>query len=163
MSNPCLNQPLDDFDATQNHPVGYQINLGGQIFRYVYNAGADTLAVGDFVCFSTNSTYGNISGTVATCMHNGTAGVAAGVAQSAATTATYLWVQTGGKGRKALVTDGGVAEGDGLVINGGTSPDDTVDTMADGEEECVCGWALDADTGSAQPAGAYTVATEKNW
>jgi hypothetical protein len=155
---------FDSIDSAAVHPLGTLVEGPvGRKYRYVYNAGADTLAAGEVCCFHTTNTYGHITGTVATSMNNGTAGIAAGVAQAAIPTTKYGWLQTSGDGVQALTTDAGVAQGDYLVVNGGTSPDGTVDTMADGEEECVFAVALAADSSTTQTAGTYTLNAERNW
>lgn len=158
------NIEFGSFGTTQYHPLGYRVQVGGKTYRYAYNAGADTLAAGEVVgWYKTTPVYGHITGTVATFMDNGTAGLGVGVALSAAPAANFCWIQTQGVGEQALTTDGGVAQGDGLVVNGGTSPDGTVDTMADGEEELVFGWALAADSSTTQTAGSYTLNSERHW
>lgn len=42
-------------------------------------------------------------------------------------------------------TDGGVVDGDALVCDGGGTETFIADTAADGEEECIFGWALADD------------------
>ena len=160
-----LNLPLTEYDTTKTHPLGDKVQIGSKSYRYCYNAGADTLAAGEIVGQHTNSTYGNVTGTVATFVDGtSTCGLGLGMAMSAAPTLNYLWVQTGGANDVAITTDGSVAEGDGLVVEGGASPDGTLDTMADGEEEMVIGVAIDADTsGSAMAIGTAVLSMDKNW
>lgn len=66
-----------------------------------------------------------------------------GVAQSAISTGNYGWVLVSGVGE--VRTDGSVSAADFLVLH---SADHEADTMADGEEEQVFGFALEADTGT---------------
>ena len=70
-------------------------------------------------------------------------------------TVTVKNVRTGED--RLAVTDGNVVAGDPLVIDGGGTPVGATDTMADGEEEGVCGFALDADSGTTQLLGSYTI------
>lgn len=160
-----LNMPLTEFDTTKVHPLGYKVQLGSKTYRYCYNAGVDTLAAGEIVGQHTNSTYGNVTGTVATFVDGtSTCGLGLGMAMSAAPTLNYFWAQTGGANDVAITTDGGVAEGDWVVVEGGASPDGTLDTMADGEEEMVIGIAIDADTaGNAMAIGTAVLSMDKNW
>jgi len=64
-----------------------------------------------------------------------------GVFQNAVTAGNYGWILVNGYGE--VRTDGGVAAGDYLVPH---SADHEADTMADGEEEQVFAFALEADT-----------------
>jgi hypothetical protein len=66
-----------------------------------------------------------------------------GVAQSAIDTGNYGWVLVSGIGE--VRTDNGVAAADYLV---GHTVDHEADTMADGEEEQVFAFALEADSGT---------------
>lgn len=65
-----------------------------------------------------------------------------GVAQSAIDTGNYGWVLVSGIGE--VRTDNGVSAADYLVGHG----DHEADTMADGEEEQVFAFALEADSGT---------------
>lgn len=160
-----LNMPLTEYDTTKVHPLGYKVEFGGSTYRYAYNAGADTLAAGEIVGQHTNSTYGNVTGTVATFVDGAVSsiGLGIGMAMSAAPTLNYCWVQTGGKNEKALTTDGNVAEGDPLTVAGTTSPDGTVLKMVDGAEEAVIGWAIDADSSTSQAVGTAVLSMDQFW
>ena len=57
---------------------------------------------------------------------------------------SFGYIQKGGFCAN-ITTDGGVAQGDSLVMDGGGTVGKVADTMADGEEECVFGNALAAD------------------
>lgn len=142
---------LTDFgtDKTKFPPLGTPFQQEGAWYAAVYNAGADTAVAGEFCSpFNTTPVNGHVSVTGATMLDNGTAGVMAGKCMSAAPTLNYFFVQCGGYASDAL-TDGGVAAGEHCVMDGGTTPSGALDTMADGEEECVCFVADAADSGTA--------------
>lgn len=164
MSAPGININFTEFGTDQLHPLGTKADgPAGCSYRYVKHIGADTAAAGKWANMA--ATYGTVTMTAATAIINGvsTVALAAGVYQSAMTTNTYGWVQTSGPGQQALTTDGGVAAGDPLVIDGGATAVGVTDTMADGEEESICGWALAADSSTTQTAGTYYVSTERFW
>ena len=132
----------------------------GRHFRYIKQVGATTSAVGEVAAAASSGTYGEVSRTAATSVVNAVSTVAVprGVFQSVLATNKYGFIQSIGDGRVALaVTDGNVAAGDPLVIDGGATCVGAVDTMADGEEESVFGDAMTADSGTTQPAGSYTL------
>lgn len=143
------------------HPVGFVAeDQYGREFMFVCQMGATSSAVGEWAQASTTATRGQVTRTAATSLVNAVSTVALGVGvfQSILAVGQYGWVQISGDGRKALaVTDGSVAAGDPLVIDGGATCVGATDTMADGEEESVCGWALAADSGTTQTAGTYTI------
>ena len=139
-------------------------NALGLPFMFVKQIGATTSAAGEWAAMATTgisvSTIGYVSRTAATSLVNAvsTVALAAGVFQSALATGSFGWVQIGGVGVTALaVTDTNIAAGDPLVIDGGATPVGATDTMADGEEESCCGFALTADNGSVQDAYTYTI------
>jgi len=132
----------------------------GRPFMFVKQVGATSSAVGEWANMASSGTMGEVSRTAATSLINAVSTVAlcAGVFQSIAAVDTYCWIQIGGVGVKTLaVTDGNVAAGDPLVIDGGATAVGATDTMADGEEESCCGFALAADSGTTQLAGSYTI------
>lgn len=137
----------------------------GSLFRLVKQMGATASAAGEWAHFASSGTYGEVSRSAATALINAvsTVAVPAGVFQSALASGSFGWLQTKGLGLKDLTTDGGVAAGDPLVIDGGATAVGATDTMADGEEESVCGTALAADTSTTQTAGTYTINCEKFW
>ena len=157
----------DVFTSSTNlpHPVGTIVeNQYGDRFMFCKQIGATSSAVGEWAAAATTgvsiATRGYVSRTAATSVVNAvsTVALAVGVFQSIAAVGTWCWVQISGLGVKTLaVTDGGVAAGDPLVIDGGATPVGATDTMADGEEESICGWALDADSGTTQLLGSYTI------
>lgn len=160
-----FNSPLTTIDTARKHPLGTRrTGAQGRVYRYGYNAGADTLAAGEIVGQHTNSTYGNVTGTVATFVDgSSTAGLGLGMALAAIPTTNWGWFQTNGPNDVDITTDTGIAEGDMLVVEGGASPDGTIDTMADGEEEMVIGVAIDADAAALQVAGTAVLSMDQFW
>lgn len=148
------------------HPLGTRIEgPGGQVYRYVYNAGADTLAAGEMVGPSiAGAAYGKITGTAADWM-DGTSStaVAQGMALAAVPTANYCWIQSGGPNQAAITSDGNVTAGDALGIAGTTSPDGTVLPIGDGTEENVCGLALADDSTTTLAVGSVSLSCERWW
>ncbi len=124
-------------------------------YRYWHNAGADATIVGDAAAHK--GTYGQVSVTSGDGVINAVSTVAwcAGIAQAVIASGYCGWFQTKGPGQVAAVTDTGIAAGDPLVIDSGATPVGILDTMADGEEEGVLGYALAADSGSSQAANTY--------
>ena len=157
----------DVFTSATNipHPVGTVVfNQYGDRFMFVKQIGATSSAVGEWAAAATTgvsiATRGFVTRTAATSLVNAvsTVGLAVGVFQSVLATDNWGWVQISGLGVTTLaVTDGNVAAGDPLVVDGGASPIGATDTMADGEEESICGWALAADSGTTQLLGSYTI------
>lgn len=161
-----FNSPLTTIDTERKCPLGTsRLGASGRKYRYGYNAGADTLAVGEVVGNHTNSTYGNITGTVATFVDGAISsiGIGVGVAKAALPTTTYGWFQTDGPNDDAITTDGNVAEGDLLTVAGTTSPDGTILKMVDGAEEAVIGLAIDADSSTSQVAGTAILDMDRRW
>lgn len=135
-------------------------NEYGDRFMWVYNAGATTGAAGKFAgVFSTTPARGHVSMTTTTQVVNGvsTGGYSAGVFQASPATTVYSWIQISGIGVTAGVTDGGIAAGDPMVVDGAGSPDGVMETMADGEEENVAGYAFAADSSTTLAAGNYSI------
>lgn len=136
---------LDRADATAAVLLGQlHTDLLGRKFRYIkYDDGSGNIAAiaGGGVSFLDSSLWvvtGDIS--------DASPVQPAGFTQAALTNGQYGWMQTGGKNRVAITTDGGVADGHALVLDSGN--DNDVDTMADGEEEQVIGFATEADSGT---------------
>ena len=132
----------------------------GRRFMWCINEGATTSASGEWANCGTTGTVGYVSRTAASSLINAvsTVALAAGVFVSAIAQNSYGWIQISGTGWKALATtDGNVAAGDPLVIDGGATAVGATDTMADGEEESCCGFALAADSGTTQTAGTYSI------
>ena len=149
-------------DSTPRYNVGQKVfdTATGRWFAYIKQVGATTSAVGEIAAGASSGTYGEVSRTAASSLVNAVSTVALprGVFQSILATNKYGFIQTIGDGRVTLaVTDGNVAAGDPLVIDGGATCVGAVDTMADGEEESVFGVAMTADSGTTQPAGSYTL------
>jgi hypothetical protein len=139
-------------------------NQYGDRFMFVKQIGATSSAVGEIAQAATTgisiATRGYVSRTAATSLVNAvsTVALAVGVFQSILATNAFGWVQITGLGVTTIaVTDGGVAAGDPLVIDGGATCVGAVDTMADGEEEACFGYALDADSGTTQLLGSYVL------
>lgn len=147
------------------HPVGTIVeNQYGDRFMLCKQIGATTSAVGEWAAAATTgisaATRGYVSRTAATSLVNAvsTVALAVGVFQGVAAVGAFCWVQISGLGVSILaVTDGAIAAGDPLVIDGGATCVGATDTLADGEEESLAGWALDADSGTTQVAGSYTI------
>lgn len=135
-------------------------NEYGDRFMWCKQEGATTSAAGEWANCGTTGLRGYVSRTAASSLINAVSTVAlcAGVFQSAVAQNSYCWIQISGVGVTALATtDGSVAAGDPLVIDGGATAVGATDTMADGEEESCCGFALAADSGTVQTAGTYTI------
>lgn len=129
-----------DYDSYVLDQV-YFVPSTGKYYRFVYNAGADTIVAADVVgWFATTPAFGHVSSTSGTMNSTSFAGI--GVASIATT--KYGFLQVGGP-CTAITTDGGVAKNDWLVTDGTT---DRADTMASGEEHLVWGYALEDDTSS---------------
>ena len=147
MTAPCFLDPTQANESVNTGSLGSLYAWEGGEYVWVHNAGADAIAAGDVVCwFLTTPAAGHVSVTGATALDNGTAGMVAGVAVGAISAGSYGFLLVRGITTVGITTDGAVAKGDRLVVNGGTTPDGTVDTMADGEEECVFATALDDDS-----------------
>jgi len=132
--------------TTQQFPLGKKVeDQLGNVYRYVQNIAADTLALADgqVVYLADDGEW-----IVTRDFTGGSAvgGRVVGVAISTVAYGSYGWIQTAGI-HDAVYTDGGVAAGDYLV---GHSVDGEADTMADGEEEQVFGQALADDTATGQ-------------
>lgn len=158
--------PFTSIDSTKVHPLGHRVVAnGGVVYRYAYNAGADTLAAGELLGFSqTGNTYGYVSGTAADIIDStssATPGV--GIACAAIPTAKYGWVQTAGPNQYAMTSDGNVAVGSSVSMGGTTSPDGTLILTADGAEEHFCGVALAADSGTTCAVGSIVLGCDKFW
>lgn len=154
MASPGININFTDFGTDKLHPLGFKAeDANGGVWRYSYNAGAATLAVGKGVCQHTNGTAFNGSNTVATSLGTtlGTVPTCIGIAAAAVPTLNYCWLQIKGPNQMALVTDSGVVAGDFLVIDGGGTPSYQFDTLAAGEEHAAVGWVTSDDSGTSQP------------
>ena len=142
-----LTQALTFSGSTALHAMGtiYFDYENAKAYRYSKVAAAvtnDVIAITESVCadsggvFYVNNDFAEGTGLgVATPM---------GVAISQISEGYYGWMQVGGVA--TVITDGSVAAGEALVLD--SSNDGDVDTMADGEEEQVFGFATadDADT-----------------
>ena len=161
-----LMSPLTSIDSSAVHPLGTRIEAnGGVVYRYAYNAGADTLAAGEVIGFSqTTPTYGYISGT-ATDIIDGSSSCAfaMGIALAAIPTTKYGWVQTAGPNQAAITTDGNVAVGSSVTMGGTTSPDGTLIPFGAGTEEMIAGHALAADSGTTSAVNTIVLNCDKFW
>lgn len=139
-------------------PSGYPVN-----YVRVKHIGADTATVGKLAGFAT--TFGTVSMTAATIIDTtlGTIATPAGMYVSALTTNTWGWLQCDGPGVTAGVTDGGIAAGDFICMDGGASPDGVMETLAAGEEASKAGYALDADSGTSQVAETFILCCGQYW
>lgn len=132
---------LDQSNTAAKFPLGIlAMDQKGNIFRYVQNIEADSIAIADGTCVYGTTTPGVVSPDFTG--GNGITTNVVGVGIGAIAAGSYGWIQVSGY-HDAVKTDAGVAAGDFLV---GHSVDGEADTMADGEEEQVFGQALAADT-----------------
>lgn len=153
-------------DTTAVHPLGHRVTAnGGCVYRYAYNAGADTLAAGEAIGFSqTTPTYGYISGTAADIIDGSSSvGIAMGIACAAVPTTKYGWVQTAGPNQYAITTDGNVAAGSALTMGGTTSPDGTLIPMGAGTEEQVVAHAIAADSSTTSAVNTIILNCDVRW
>ncbi len=158
--------PKTSFDSTAVNPLGHRVvGNNGKVYRYAYNAGADTWVAGELLGFSqTGATYGYCSGTAADIVDStssATPGV--GIALAAIPTTKYGWVQTEGPNEVAMTSDGNVAIGSSVSMGGTTSPDGTLILTADGAEEHFCGMAVAADSGTTCAIGSIVLGCDKFW
>lgn len=127
----------------------------GRAFRYIRAEDA-ALAAGDVTCYAfdgsdidgwevTNTATSAIDSALAT------VNICAGVAVGTVADASYGFVQVSGLCGN-VTTDGGVAAGDNLVVNGAGTPDGVADTAVAGEEHAVFGLALAADVSTSVDA-----------
>jgi hypothetical protein len=116
-------------------------DTSGNVYRFVLVVDAD-LEDGDLVypasTDATSVTNDYTGGSGLTVKGCGVAIAAVDISE-----APYVWVQVGGVA--TVRSDGSVAAGEAVI---GHTVDGEVDTMADGEEELVVGFALEADSGS---------------
>lgn len=128
-------------DTAAKFPLGIlAMDQKGNIFRYVQNIAADSIAIADGTCVYPTTTSGVVSPDFTG--GNGVTGKVVGVGIGAIAAGSYGWIQVSGY-HDAVKTDAGVGAGDALI---GHTVDGEADTMADGEEEFVFGFALAADT-----------------
>lgn len=142
-----------------DHPRGLYYDENGGIFRYVLAEDA-ALAVLDVLCYATNygandvhqgasvRQQGEVTNTSTSAIDGTLASVnaCAGVAMGTVTDNYYGYAQV--SGLASAKTDGGVAAGNSLVVDGGNTPNGQFDTAAAGEEHAVAGYALAADVGT---------------
>ncbi len=112
----------------------------GNIYRYIQNIAADSVAIADGTCVYGTTTWGVVSPDFTG--GNGITTNVVGVGIVAIAAGSFGWIQVSGY-HDAVLTDAGVSAADFLV---GHSVNGECDTMADGEEEQVFGQALTADT-----------------
>jgi len=126
---------VTDTSTTAQNGLGVLRFEGSKVYRYV--KAADAITQRAVVSFDGNDAAGTDDWTVI----KGSADVVtpAGVAVGAIASGSYGWIQVGGI--VSCIGDGSVSALDAVVSNG----DGTVDTMADGEEEQVIGFALEDD------------------
>jgi len=157
MSDPCTSyDPFTTSKATSaGLPLGTKIRrehpTTGEMatFVWVYNVDLATTAGSVLTLASATSAYtvsGDRSGGSAV-----SAIKAVGVAVGAIGAGEYGYIMCEGT-HPGVYTDGGVAADDPLVPH---TVDGEADTMADGEEEQVFGWALADDSGTTESCYAY--------
>lgn len=141
-------------DTTPRMTVGalYQDNATGDIYRYVKNGGADTTVATKIACSKAGagSGAGVGRGVVTMTVADVTSGTLGTV-----TRGVGLWVAAIATGKYGLIlvvseychvyTDGGVVDGDYLVVDGGGTETFIADTAVAGEEHAVFGHALADD------------------
>lgn len=118
----------------------------GEIYQYVKNGGADTTVATKLACNKAAATRGVKTMTQAD-VTSGTLGTitrACGIWQ-AAIPLNYYGVLLVVSDYADVFTDGGVVDGDYLVVNGGATEDFLADTAVAGEEHGVFGVALADD------------------
>lgn len=148
MAGPGMNINFTEYDTTQYHPLGALVEDGINVYMYVKNDSADTNgAVGKMACAKAASAYGKVT-MKASEVTSGTLGTVTkpfGIFMSALPFTNFGWIQVRGR-TTALVTDGGVVDGDYLVCDGGGTETFIADTAIAGEEHGVIGRALSDDT-----------------
>ncbi len=128
----------------------------GREFFYGKNEGTASTVAGQAVgAFLTTPAVGAVSMLATTVVECGLGSVmpVAGIALSVVAEDEFGWFQTKGVNLVALVTDGGVAEGDGLVVDGGATPTFDFDTAIAGEEHGIVAYALADDTSTSLAVG----------
>ena len=129
--------------ASDDHGVGNVFeSKDGKKYKWVEVVDVD-LAIGYVVCpASTDGTKvtADVSGGSQLALRG--IGVALGTVDIS--DKKYAFIQVAGVAD--VYSDGSVAAGEAVVADSGTNG--LADTMADGEEEQVFGWALEADSGS---------------
>jgi hypothetical protein len=119
--------------------------LNGKWYRYVYNAGADTIVAGDVVgYFSTTPVFGHVSSTAASILIEviTSSGWTCGVGVASIATAKYGFLEVAGPCTN-VTTDTNVAAGSAIILDGTT---DRAAPVAAGEEHLVFGNSLAADS-----------------
>lgn len=126
--------------TTKKHNLGELVKDDeGNIYRYVQNIAADSVAIADGTCVYLRDADDWI---VTPDISNGLTALVEGVGIGAIAAGSYGWILVSGF-HDAVKTDNGVAAKDPLV---GHSTDGEADTMAAGEEGIVFGIATSADT-----------------
>jgi len=116
-------------DTAELNTVGtfWRDDSTGTGYVYVKNAGADTCAVGDVMgVFKTTYAHGHADTTAATMLDYDDAGDivshVSGVALSILATGEFGWLWADGPSTvHTILTDGTIAQGDGLVLDDGLS------------------------------------------
>ncbi len=153
-------------DSTPVHPLGHRVVAsGGVVYRYGYNAGADTLAAGEVIGSSqTTPTYGYVSGTAADLIDGSSScALGMGIACAALPTTKYGWFQTAGPNQFAITTDGNVAVGSSLTMGGTTSPDGTLIPFGAGTEEMIIAHAIAADSSTTSAVNTIILNCDARW
>ena len=114
----------------------------GNIYRFVQNITADSVAVADGTCVYQTATWAVVTPDQTGGSAISTKIVGVGIAAIAA--GSYGWIQVSGY-HDAVKTDGAVSAGEYLMFK---NVDGECDSFADGSEEAVFGIALTADTGT---------------
>lgn len=124
-------------------------------YRFVQAEDAN-IAVGNVVCFSADGDTNRYEVTADRAGGTSVNTMPAGVAVTAITDGHYGWIQVYGLGEVAIVTDGGIVQGENMIPHATT--DGGVDSAAGTETtQSVLGSALVADTGTALAAGEYVL------
>lgn len=150
-----INVDLDRIYASQEFPLGCKTEADplGRVYRFGrYYAGTDTvvgvagqLAIGLDSAYPEGSATMDYSGAGLTQLAN----KPYGFLQAAFTDLTYGWYQIEGPNRLAMLTDGGITQGQNLMKHA------TIDGAVDSHtgDPKIIGTANEADTGTALAAG----------
>ena len=157
------NVDLTRKDTTAQFPLGCKYSANSKTYRYVkYSVGSNNVASVAgylaYMCYSGTTTVPNwtvscdynSSTTIITSRNSGV-----GFMMAVLTDGTFGWIQTAGYGDNALLTTGNVEAGETLIASAANG---TVDGVAAGTlNDRALGFALAADSSTAQAAGSYVI------
>lgn len=146
---------LDDITTAGAAVLGGLYYHQGELFMFVLNNSADTDSIlGQLALWDDAGTKGYVTMKAGEAGDGGVLGTVAkavGMWPDVVAFGNYGFLKVVGWGNdadgdKILVTDGGVAQGNPLVCDGGATPTFICDTAVAGEEHAVIGTALADDT-----------------